>query len=528
MVRSRVLIGAALALVLVLAAGARWRLLDVPLERDEGEYAYAAQLILRGVPPYEHVYSMKPPGTVVAYAAVLAAFGETARGVHLGLLVVNAITIAVIFLLGRRLYGDSAGIAAAAGFAALSLGASVQGVFANAEHFVVLFATGGLLLLLRAAETPRLAPLVGSGLLFGCAILMKQHGAAFAAAGLVFLAVRSRGDGAPRRCAVFAAAVAVPALMTGVALWWAGSFETFWLWTVHYAYAYTGQLPVAPADWLERIGTRSLRVVRPARALWLLAAVGLSALVWSRAARPHRLFLGLLTGFSVLAVLPGLYLRPHYFVLLLPSVALLFGVAVAAFAERLASPRTRAAVVAALVIVPIAHTAYQQRGYLFRHSPVQVARLLYGLNPFPESLRVAEYLAEHTRPEDRVVVIGSEPQIYFYADRRAATGFIYTYALGEDHRYAESMQRQMIGEIEASDPAYLVWVRVPGSWGPRRVHAARILLGWLEAYLDGYELALVVDIAADGTRYYEGAEIASRGEPPGASLEIYRRRDFAP
>ena len=60
MVRSRVLIGAALVLVLVLAAGARWRLLDVPLERDEGEYAYAAQLILRGVPSYEHVYSMKP------------------------------------------------------------------------------------------------------------------------------------------------------------------------------------------------------------------------------------------------------------------------------------------------------------------------------------------------------------------------------------------------------------------------------------------------------------------------------------
>ena len=36
---------------IVLAALVRIRLSDMPLERDEGEYAYAGQLILKGIPP---------------------------------------------------------------------------------------------------------------------------------------------------------------------------------------------------------------------------------------------------------------------------------------------------------------------------------------------------------------------------------------------------------------------------------------------------------------------------------------------
>ena len=40
---------AVVALVLVV----RLRLLETPLERDEGEYAYLGQLMLDGVPPYQ-------------------------------------------------------------------------------------------------------------------------------------------------------------------------------------------------------------------------------------------------------------------------------------------------------------------------------------------------------------------------------------------------------------------------------------------------------------------------------------------
>src|ERR1700682_5667239 len=115
-------------LLVLLAAGAiRWRLLETPLERDEGEYAYAGQLMLQGIPPYQLAYNMKFPGTYAAYALIMSIFGQSATGVHLGLLVVNAATIALVFLLGRRLLNSTAGIAAAASYAILSVSRSVLG-----------------------------------------------------------------------------------------------------------------------------------------------------------------------------------------------------------------------------------------------------------------------------------------------------------------------------------------------------------------------------------------------------------------
>src|SRR5207248_5832800 len=92
----------------------RIRLLEIPLERDEGEYAYAGQLMLQGIPPYKLAYNMKFPGTYAAYALIMSIFGQTTAGIHLGLLVVNVATIALIFFLGRLLVNYTAGIAAAA------------------------------------------------------------------------------------------------------------------------------------------------------------------------------------------------------------------------------------------------------------------------------------------------------------------------------------------------------------------------------------------------------------------------------
>jgi hypothetical protein len=52
-----------LVTILVVTAAIRIRLLGIPLERDEGEYAYTGQLMLHGIPPYQLIYSMKFPAS---------------------------------------------------------------------------------------------------------------------------------------------------------------------------------------------------------------------------------------------------------------------------------------------------------------------------------------------------------------------------------------------------------------------------------------------------------------------------------
>jgi len=90
-----------LVAVLVVVAAARLRLLNFPLERDEGEYAYAGQLMLQGIPPYQLAYNMKFPGTYAAYAVIMALFGQTPAGIHFGVLCLTTLTALMLFWLGK-------------------------------------------------------------------------------------------------------------------------------------------------------------------------------------------------------------------------------------------------------------------------------------------------------------------------------------------------------------------------------------------------------------------------------------------
>ena len=104
----------ALVAVVLVTAAIRLRLLDVPLDRDEGEYAYFGQLMLEGVPPYATAYNLKAPGIYAAYALILAALGQTTTGIHLGLILVTSATTVLTFLLAKDLAGPAAGLVAAA------------------------------------------------------------------------------------------------------------------------------------------------------------------------------------------------------------------------------------------------------------------------------------------------------------------------------------------------------------------------------------------------------------------------------
>jgi hypothetical protein len=108
-------------------------------------------------------------------------------------------------------------------------------------------------------------------------------------------------------------------------------------------------------------------------------------------------------------------------------------------------------------------------------------------------VEIARYIRERTQPGERVAVIGSEPQIYFYSGRRSATGSIYTYPRMELQPYASAMQRQMIREIEAADPRYLVFVSATRSWLVRP-GSDQTIFGWFEPYQRSFTRVGVIDI----------------------------------
>ncbi len=482
-------------LAIVLFAAIRYRLRAMPLERDEGEYAYAGQLILEGFPPYQLAYNMKLPGTYAAYAVILATFGQTASGIHLGLILVNTATTLLVFFLTARLFDSLAPTAAALSYALLSTSPSVLGLAAHATHFVVLAALAGILLLLEAMESNRTWLFFASGMLLGLAFLMKQPGIVFLLfAGLYLLKVKLARPTNWRTLRASAGALALggvlPFVLTCLFLLKAGLFQKFWFWTFSYASQYASQVSKPTALALFESGVK--KSLQPVWLIWALAAVGLTALFWCARARTRSFFVVSLLLLSFLAVCPGFYFRRHYFILMLPAVSLLAGIGVSCATEELLAWckfRVVSAIPLLAFLMAFSYTVYQIRKIFFQMDPIAACRSLYFENPFPEALYVANFVKANSSPAARIAVVGSEPEIYFYSHRRSATGYIYTYPLMEEQKYAATMQREMIDEIESSRPEYLVYVDVATSWMPKP-GADWYIFTWLKTYLRGnYNLA---------------------------------------
>ncbi len=409
----------ALGLVLILVVGVRLHLSEIPLERDEGEYAYAGQLILEGIAPFSKAYNMKLPGIYMAYAAIMAVLGQSHVAIHLGLMIVNLATCILVLFLGRRLWDDMTGFCGAIFFAILSLSPDVDGVFANSEHFVLLPALAGILLLFYALDSGKRLAFLMAGILVGIGFTVKQHGGAFILFGVFTILMTGwKGSNSTLRRSllhvlIFAVGAALPYLLLCVIMWQAGVFDRFWFWTVTYAREYVSQIPLSMVPDILVFNHRE--TVLNALIIWLLAVVGLFyMLIRVRSDNRSIPSIAFLV-FSVASVCPGLYFRSHYFILLVPAISITAGVAVSALwksAKEKISVPVAAALVGIVTVVAVSWVCYSCRQFLFQSDGSAASRMVHGANPFPESLVIADYLAQNTSPDDTVAVLGSEPQIF--------------------------------------------------------------------------------------------------------------------
>jgi len=515
-------------IVFTLVVAIRIRLLGIPLERDEGEYAYAGQLILQGIPPYKLAYNMKFPGTYAAYALIMSIFGQTTTGIHLGLLLVNTATIVLIFLVGRQLVNSTVGLAAAMSYAVLSVSPGVLGFAGHATHFVLLPVLGGTLLLLTTTDRQATGRLFASGLLFGTSLLMKQPGALFALFGAIYLVSRGIHHRFPLKTVllqslIFFGGVILPFGITCLILSRSGVFDRFWFWTIDYARHYARLVSSSQASQLFFYSARE--VIAVGWPIWILAGIGLIAGLWEQRTRANTVFLLGFLLFSALALCAGFYFRLHYFILVLPAISLLAGMAVSRLAD-LSADRSIAVrfITISIVGTALAWPILAERKFFFEASPADASRMIYPESPFAESIKIAEYLREQTSPSDTIAVLGSEPQIYFYSDRHSATGYIYGYGLMEAQKYASQMQQEMIREIERARPKFLIFVVMPDSW-LQRPASERLIFNWASEYAaQNYTVAGFVNMAAPGrTDYYFGTVPPSVPQL-GKYILIYQRK----
>jgi len=406
------------------------------------------------------------------------------------------------------------------------------GLAGHATHFCTFFATAGLWAMWNARRQPRWWMAGIAGLMFGTAVLMKQHAAVIGLWAMSVFVVEALSKTADRarwmNLLALGAGVVVPFGLCCLVLWRAGVFERFWFWTIDYARQYTALVPAAD---LGHTLAWSLHAIFSENVLlWVLMLAGL-AFLWHQSP-PARFFLA---GFFVAALLttvPGFYFRTHYFLLFVPAAALMAAVAVSALddlLERRVPHLGRWPVIGAYLLF-ITVSLAGARGFWSdaaeaAHTNILAAHRFYGPQPFPEAVVVASFVREHSHPADRIAVLGSEPEIYFLAHRRSATGYLYMYPLMENQAFAHRMQLDLVHEIETNAPEFVVVARSDPSWMMTPT-SDKTVFEWWSSYQTNYTYVGCADmISPANIPFVFGREAVERyGREPTNGLVLYEKK----
>ena len=202
---------------------------------------------------------------------------------------------------------------------------------------------------------------------------------------------------------------------------------------------------------------------------------------------------------------------------MLPALALLAGYALETAGQR-EIPWILFAVCWCFIVL-------SRRDVFFEMTPAQISDSTYGRNEFEVYPDVGDYLRDIRLPDATLAVLGSEPELLFYAHRRSVTGYIYMYDLVEDQPLREKMQREMISERwSKGKPGFVVFVNLSPSWLPSRPEDFEAIRQWLIHYTDTfYEPFGVATFPPTGI--FWGTNCFERVPPPARFLWVFKRKE---
>jgi 4-amino-4-deoxy-L-arabinose transferase-like glycosyltransferase len=440
----RGLILAIIALVVVT------RLPTVPYQdaiNDEAYYSVVGGEMAHGGTLYRDATDRKPPLLFSVYWSIsrLAGYPDW-PAVHLVSLAWVLATMAVLYALGSSLFTPATGIVAAFLYGAFQPLLRFSNLAFNGEILMNLPICAGLSLLFREGRRPiRWEPLAAGALVGGATLLKQPAGIVLVPFALYCLHPEYRRSRDYTRwtgwghAALIAAGFVLVLAAAALILRHFGILADAWYWSV--VDHDTPHGPLDPVFW-QRAGRAGLEFVLASGPLLIGAWLALSTDAWN-GRRAERDTLIVLVLVSLIGLSESGRFFSHYFIQLLPGLAILAAPAMAELWARGTSVR------------------YKRLGWLTLGWTA--ASVLFALGAVLKETIIAPHApsesamwlrAAHS-PGDRLFVWGQSPHTYYRADMRPASRYIAYYPLTG---YA-------FGVPESRDPNYDTSHRiVPGAW----------------------------------------------------------------
>lgn len=500
--------------LLLLFAALRWNNFNAPLIRDEGEYAYAAQLLFHGGIPYEQAFIQKPPMVIYSYALADFLWPQIFWSPRLLACLFVALATGLLGLIARQEFGKGFALPAMWLMTPLVLLPEVEQFTANTEMFLLLPLLGFFAVYSRGRlQGHRPKYWFAAGLLAATALFYKYTALPLVVFGFaawsaelwraeIFLKSLARCWGAALAGGALASAVEL-----GLFLLHNGG-AAFWDCTVafnrHYVasdnFSWTGlfsNLEKIWSAWWILFPLAGAAFLKPRPRLWFWAGGLLCA--------------GVATGASYYG---------QYYILMMPFWALLAVAGIHTLADIIARqstfPPTRIRL--ALSVLTIVLVCLPDVPWLMLPRETFAAAKFARHSVFLESPIVGRRVAELSSPAERVWVAASEPQILCYANRQSPTRFITVYPLVIPSPELERYQAEAIREVQEHPPKLVVWAR---SWLQEEPQPSKYLLFLNQTLAQDYRRVGGYVLEGKNSRWVEPL---TEDEVPAASLILFARK----
>lgn len=456
----------------------------LPLQRDQGVYAACGSFLAQGQLPYVSCWDTKGPLTHATYTLAQWVFGVSLHGPHILNALWAAATGLLLTLVARRWWPvDSPAPLRWGWLAAIYAGLLVTFPFdmnAQTEGFANLPLLLGLLLLLRAVDQPdqRHWLYFAGGALLGFAGLYKYTlllvGAVIG--GLCWLTLPNDPRRDWRGWLTLAGLGALGTLVVwGIFLFSLAIVGAMPLMIEHVQFMLTEfpKVQVNPVLLLfpGESGPPLFYWQRTLRELLRLPVIylgGIAGLLWALTQPTQRRIALLLWGWAAVAMFTVFAQRVftlYHWMLLLPPM--LFGLAL--LAQALSRQRWALPVLLIALSVNIGWRFYADTWTLV--GPYLAGQMTYDelldSQAVADELEIARYIADRTTPDDLIYVWGNHSIIYYMAERRAPTRFIFNSPLmariGEND-FQPRWLDEVLAALYANPPTYLVVTWYDMTW----------------------------------------------------------------
>lgn len=444
---------------ILLASLSRIFLASVAMTRDEGAYGYLGKLAASGFTPYVDFYEMKPPFLFYLYGLGGGVFGFSDLGLRLFGLFLNVVSCLLIYLTLKRYVQKPYALISAAMFALLSVNPYVFGFTMVAEHIVNALVLLSVYLVHKSYDLKGLKFLILAGASFAIAILTKQTAIVLSPVFLLIFILEKNKKPWMTQTAWFAAGAIIPALLMLILLMITGSLDEALYWLIKYPSQYTSTVGFEKGMGFLRFFFS--RITGFQMSLFIIASLALITNLIYFKRRPNNWLLIYLF-LAVVSILPGFRFYGQYWLLLFVPLAMLTGSALHEVGKKnlRIGMFSGLAVIAFILIELVAHKNY----YFFKGYSPDIEKL-YVNNPFDAIRKLSKYAGTLMNENENLMVIGSEPQAYLYADKIAPTKHVFMSMISNNDNASLLRMDAALNDLKTKKPEYVLYNLFPFSWG---------------------------------------------------------------